>query len=139
MGVLPYILSFGSGILLHLSVFRRNDWDRHAPRIFLTFCLAALGAFLCIVVGWRYPLGGALVLASVLGCSHLGGLFASMIAYRLFFHPLRSLDGPIGARVSAFWLTKQNIPNMTFYRKSPELHDQYGDFVRVRMLHNIGS
>jgi tryprostatin B 6-hydroxylase len=73
----------------------------------------------------------------VLGASLLAGLFTSMITYRLFFHPLKSFAGPIGARVSAFWITKQNIPDMTFYRKLPKLHDQYGDFVRIRELLSV--
>jgi tryprostatin B 6-hydroxylase len=131
------ILSFVSGVLLHLLVFSRNEWDRHAPRVFLTFWLAASSIFVSLTLGWRYRLGEALGATSVLGSSHLAGLFTSMIIYRVFFHPLKSFSGPIGARVTAFWITKQNIPDMTFYRTLPKLHDQYGDFVRIRELLSV--
>jgi hypothetical protein len=134
MRVSVSILSFASGVLLHLLLFSRSEWDRHAPRIFLSFCLVALGVFASLNLGWGYHLMAAFGVTSVLGCYLLAGLFVSMLTYRLFFHPLRSFGGPTGARVSAFWYTKQNVPNMTFYRKLPQLHDQYGDFVRIRKL-----
>jgi hypothetical protein len=66
-----------------------------------------------------------------LGCYLVCGLFSSMTAYRLFFHPLKPFPGPIGARITAFWVTKESIPDLKMYRKLRDMHDTYGDFVRI--------
>lgn len=124
--------AFLLGVFLHVLAFCRNEWDRRSPWILLFFCMLSAGRFIGLVVACRYPYIKALLETNVLGVFFLGGLFSSMMAYRLLFHPLKSFPGPVAARISALWLTKESIPDMTFYRQLRGLHDQYGDFVRIR-------
>jgi hypothetical protein len=125
---------FVLGGFLHICVFSRNEWDRHSPRILLFFCLLNTGIFACLAFLLRCAYIEAVLTTIVLGCCIAGGLFASMTAYRLLFHPLKSFPGPIGARISTFWYAKESIPDMKFYCKLRELHDQYGDFIRIRRI-----
>ena len=126
-----YVLAPLMGCLLHVLVFSRNEWDRRSPWIFLFFSMLSAGSFSVLTLGYGYPYIHALLATNVLGCLFLGGLFSSMMTYRLLFHPLKSFPGPLGARITALWLTKESVPDMRFYRKLQGLHDQYGDFVRI--------
>ncbi|KAE8420722.1 cytochrome P450 [Aspergillus pseudocaelatus] len=58
------------------------------------------------------------------------GLYSSLVIYRLLFHPLQCFPWPFLLRVSAFWLSAQ-LRHETLYRKLADLHNEYGDFVRV--------
>ncbi|KAF7627839.1 hypothetical protein AFLA_003208 [Aspergillus flavus NRRL3357] len=55
---------------------------------------------------------------------------SSLVLYRLLYHPLRHFPGPFLSRVSVFWLSVQ-LRHKTLYRKLADLHNEYGDFVRV--------
>ncbi|KAH7071709.1 cytochrome P450 [Paraphoma chrysanthemicola] len=127
-----YLTAFFAGTLLHVFIFSKNEWDRRSPWISLFLCslLAIIG--LILNMGYQYHLLAALLRACVLEGVLLGGLVSSMTVYRLYLHPLRSFPGPFGARLTAFWFTKESIPDLRFYVKLRTYHDQYGDFVRIR-------
>ncbi|KAH8728233.1 cytochrome P450 [Phaeosphaeriaceae sp. PMI808] len=127
-----YLFAFMLGCFVHVVVFSRNEWDRHSPWILLFFCLLSSSTFILFPLGLNYSYLEALLQTNLLGSSLLGGLFSSMLSYRLLFHPLKSFPGPIGARISAFWISKESIPDMKFYHKLHKIHDHYGDFVRIR-------
>jgi cytochrome P450 family 628 len=73
----------------------------------------------------------AVVTAWIWWSSYLIGLLASMVTYRLFFHPLRRFKGPFLSRISQFYHLSQIYPRVDHYRKIDELHREYGEFVRV--------
>jgi hypothetical protein len=126
------VLVFVTGILLHTIVFSRHEWDRHTPSLVLStygFYAAAV-ALLSIVGGVSF--GQCLIEALCLEFVFLGGLFGSVFTYRLFLHPLNSIPGPLTARLTSLWIIRENIPDLKFYVKLRGLHDQYGDFVRIR-------
>ncbi|CAO2652429.1 Nn.00g007120.m01.CDS01 [Neocucurbitaria sp. VM-36] len=127
-----YVLALLCGILLEASLFSKNEWDRRAPRILLGFCLAFGTNFVILTVGFGHPYATSLLRTYYLGVTLLIGLFASIVIYRLLLHPLRSFPGPIVARISAFWIIKESIPDLRFYVKLRKLHSRYGDFVRIR-------
>lgn len=126
-----YILAFLIGIVLEVSLFSKNEWDRRSPRIFFSFCLACASSFVTITLGMGHSPARSLWETSILSFFLLGGLFASIAVYRLLLHPLRSFPGPFAARISAFWIIKESIPDLRFYVKLRKLHDIYGDFVRI--------
>jgi hypothetical protein len=128
-----YAYSFLIGVFLQSRVFSRNEWERHAPKIVFYSCLAVVGTFIGLTLGISHSFISALVETNVLVIALLGGLYASMITYRLLFHPLKAFPGPIAAKITAFWVIKQNIPDLGFYKQLRQLHDHYGDFVRIRM------
>ncbi|KAE8349061.1 cytochrome P450 [Aspergillus coremiiformis] len=72
----------------------------------------------------------ALGISLYLVFTHLLGLYCSLILYRLLFHPLHRFPGPFLSRVSAFWISVQ-LHHEPLFRKLADLHDRYGEFVRV--------
>jgi hypothetical protein len=70
---------------------------------------------------------------SALAClSFLVGLGASIVVYRLFFHPLRHFPGRWGAKISRFytvWITKTS--DFMYHHELERLHAEFGDFVRT--------
>ncbi|KAF2199990.1 cytochrome P450 monooxygenase-like protein [Delitschia confertaspora ATCC 74209] len=62
--------------------------------------------------------------------SYLTSLFASMIIYRLCFHPLKNFPGPKLAAVTKFWHVYRSR-NSTNYLVMEEIHKQYGNLVRT--------
>jgi hypothetical protein len=127
-----YVLVFVTGIFLHIIVFSRHEWDRHmASLVLISYgSYAAAVALLSIVGGVSF--GQCLIEALGLELVFLGGLFGSVFTYRLFLHPLNSIPGPLTARLTSLWIIRENIPYLKFYVKLRGLHDQYGDFVRIR-------
>lgn len=73
-----------------------------------------------------YSIGNALAAAAAASSFYV----FSYVIYNLFFHPLRSYPGPklwAACRLPmSYYRIKGNLP-----RKIKELHDQYGDVVRV--------
>lgn len=59
-------------------------------------------------------------------------LFANILVYRAFFHPLNNFPGPYGAKLTKLWSLKQVArSDIKWYRVVKELHNKYGDYVRV--------
>lgn len=75
----------------------------------------------------------AFISASVIVWSYLGGLYASLIVYRLSpFHRLNRFPGPRLAAVSKLWHVWQCRDSRN-HQLMERLHNQYGDFVRIGM------
>lgn len=67
----------------------------------------------------------------VVSCAVLS-LWANMLVYRAFFHPLNKFPGPFGAKLTKFWsLKKVHESDTKWFRVAGELHEQYGDYVRT--------
>lgn len=60
----------------------------------------------------------------------LFGLYTSLLAYRLLFHPLRRFPGPWQARISTLWFS-YHVRRGDAHRRVQALHERYGDFVRT--------
>ncbi|KFZ12717.1 hypothetical protein V502_06954 [Pseudogymnoascus sp. VKM F-4520 (FW-2644)] len=59
-------------------------------------------------------------------------LWANIIIYRAFFHPLNKFPGPFGAKLTKLWSLKQVVgSDIRWYRVVSELHKQHGDYVRI--------
>ncbi|OAG03770.1 putative cytochrome P450 [Paraphaeosphaeria sporulosa] len=58
------------------------------------------------------------------------GLYGARSLYRLLFHPLQKFAGPVGARITSFWLSWR-VRHLDTFRQLKILHDQYGPFVRI--------
>ena len=119
------------GVLIHIFVFSRGERDRHAPTVVKASVILGTSTFLAFwsVLGLSFH--ASLKETTVNGLALLIGLFVSMGTYRFFFHPLSSFPGPVPAKVTAWWIFKENYPDLRFYIKLRDLHDKYGDFVRI--------
>lgn len=129
--ILPeYAAIFGAGILAHLTYFKNGEHDRYAP----TYIKAGFSTFLALVcaqkflfsLSWATSLWQSSTLIEVF----LGGIYASLLTYRLRFHPLNCFPGPRGARISDLWLTTK-LGKCDMHEKTMELYNKYGPFVRI--------
>ncbi|KAF4996278.1 hypothetical protein FDECE_12522 [Fusarium decemcellulare] len=127
---------FALGILIHILVFRRGEWDHLASRIVACFFWLYV---MSIAAGiYRLPGGNDHPWLVIKGISALfgvliAGLFASMLSYRAFFHPLRHVPGPFLARLSSAYPTSLAVKKLQFFEEARRLHETYGDFVRIAL------
>lgn len=124
-------LAWCFGVLLHALLFCRYEWDRHSPKILLTHLILTACIFATFLFVTDACVTQSLVEAFSFDVALVGGLFTSMLVYRLYLHPLRSFPGPLVSRLSSLWAFKQQCPDLRFYVKLGDLHDRYGDFVRI--------
>ncbi|KAF2833080.1 cytochrome P450 [Ophiobolus disseminans] len=120
----PKLLFFSPllAIVLHELVLRRVEVDHLAiPIIVTTWFAYAILAF-----------QADLVTASLVAASFWVPLWLYIGAYRTIFHPLRNYPGPFFARISKWWVVKQNWDtNLHFHRAQQRLQKEYGDYVRT--------
>ena len=123
-----------AGITAHVVYFHRGEHHGSGAR-----CLAAFGAGIAMSAivryagaiggdgqGWR----GCLTWALAMAAWFLLGLYGSLLAYRMFLHPLNRFPGPVAARVGDLWLCLQ-LGGHDMHRLSDRLSKRYGEFVRI--------
>ena len=134
---LPISIVLGSaaavGTLLH-QFFRTVEADRYP--------LSILGSVIASHWAVAYGLqstseqyasfwashGLAFLIVSIVVVS----LWANILIYRAFFHPLNNFPGPFGAKLTKLWSLKQVVgSDIKWYRVVSELHKQHGDYVRI--------
>ncbi|KAH8803373.1 putative cytochrome P450 [Xylogone sp. PMI_703] len=119
-----------SGIASHILYFNRGEHHLNPQYYFHGFLgVSALAAVLLHTIG-QEDLMQAITNIGSLDVCYLGGLYSSLVTYRLLFHPLNKFPGPIGARLSGFWLSWR-FRNRDGYKQVRKLHEDYGLFVRV--------
>jgi hypothetical protein len=121
------------GVILHHSILRRYEVEQ--------FMYKLIGGFALLTGGLMsaHVLAGHGVLQTVFHSgatmvSLLGGTFASMVVYRLFFHRLRKFPGPWAAKVSKFYGASLAAKTVQYHKDVARMHEQYGDFIRTGML-----
>ena len=123
------VAAVAAGIISHVAYFNRGEHHLYGPTYILVF-LSALATSVITLYQGGTPIRTAVDQVAVVAISYLIGLFTSLITYRSFFHPLNKFPGPVGARISKFWISA-HIKNSTAFRTVQKLHEEYGDFVRV--------
>ncbi|KAK4135118.1 putative cytochrome P450 oxidoreductase [Trichocladium antarcticum] len=120
-------LAMASGVLVHLLVFRKGEWDVAAPSILVSYVSIFAATALVVRIFLDMPISTV----SQLGACHVAGLYASMVVYRAFFHRLAAFPGPFLARVSNFYITALSMKKLHLFDEVQKLHAQYGDYVRL--------
>lgn len=118
------------GAISHRAYFNQGEHHMYAIRytqLFLACCLAS--TILVSRLGDK-SIPAALPVVISVATSFLAGIYSSLLAYRIFLHPLNKFPGPFAARISSFWYTTQ-VLNADAHFKLLDLHHKYGDFVRV--------
>lgn len=123
------IIAAAAGLLSHVCYFNRGEHHFYGVRYLQAFIAAFVLAVLALYQQGK-ALGEALAQVIPIASCYLAGLYASLIAYRVIFHPLNKFPGPFGARISRLWLSA-HLKDGDVYRKVHRLHEKYGDFVRV--------
>lgn len=126
--------AFCLGVLSHVAVFNRGEWDVAAARLCVfvisSQALGTVGLLRYFPEEYNSP---SIAIKSVAGIISFWiiGIFTSILVYRAFFHRLNSFPGPYLARLSNLYPTALEAGRLQLYREVQSLHKQYGDFVRL--------
>lgn len=123
-----HLISSGLGVLTHLAVFIKGEWDVYAPHLACYFLFYPVVSFCLLAILGYGHVARAAALALL---SYDSGIWLSMIVYRWFYHPLRHFPGPASARISALWSLRRVAKDAKWQINVQELHKQYGNFVRI--------
>lgn len=127
-------LFFVLGTQLHVFVFRKGEWDTATTRLFRNFTLGIglLTAALSRGAPETFPTNAAaLKTAGSLTAALVAGIYTSLLVYRAAFHRLNGFKGPFLARLSNLWITSRAVKELHMYTEVQQLHEQYGDIVRI--------
>lgn len=125
-----------AGVFTHMLYFKKGEHHLYGIRyvelfLFSLVATATLNrSYLAdadaVPQGW----GEALAHSGKLHACYLGGIYAGLVVYRLFFHPLRHFPGPLDLKISALSLTYR-VRHLDCHKRVQELHSQYGPFLRI--------
>lgn len=118
-----------AGLTSHLCIFKHGEWHLWTRPIGLTYTTLSL-ALLWISKRNGYTLAGSIHWVACVGGCYFSALFASMIIYRLLFHPLSNLPGPKLAAVSKMWHVYHSR-HSTNHILMEDMHRRYGQLVRT--------
>lgn len=126
-----HLIAFVAGTALHILIFNRGEWDRHARDIVAGLVLLNLGIAAVLHAtsfadNWRASFRAP----TTLKLATFVGLFASMLLYRASFLVLCKYPGPFMARFSDLHLLNLSR-RFRLYKELHHLHMQYGDIVRL--------
>lgn len=124
------LIAFATGVCAHLVYWIRGEHLTNVPSLLL-LAVVIFGVSVTGLHIWAsLPLLPAILSVSRVFAAHLFGLSFSITVYRAFFHRLRHISGPFGARLSKFYHVYA-VRRLDQYRWLNELHQQYGPVVRI--------
>ncbi|CAJ2505022.1 Uu.00g124160.m01.CDS01 [Anthostomella pinea] len=117
------------GVICHVLFFNRGEHHLHGMQYVLSFGTAVV-ALSCapFVIGEKAPFTSSQVLSAA--ACYIGGIFLSLLVYRQWLHPLNKFPGPSAAKLTSLWFSTQ-LGKGDAHTKVLELHEKYGDFVRI--------
>ena len=129
-----HLLAALLGVCSHLSHYIRSNRDPQSISIVLVHVLLLPVISITVTTTTSLSIASLLNSVAVWTSFHLG-LVGSMVTYRLFFHPLCRIPGPLWAKIS-------KIPILVIARRGKlhELHTEwarrYGQIVRIGQYFN---
>lgn len=118
------------GLLTYVGYFNRGEHHKQPALYILALVSFISVAIATHIVAFEESFTCAAVSSFKMVASYLAGLYISLTVYRLALSPLNQIPGPLGARLSAFWLS-MHLTKADAFRQIRQLHGQYGHFVRV--------
>jgi tryprostatin B 6-hydroxylase len=122
-------IAFVAGALSYVGHFNRGEHHLHGVTYIQVHTVAIVG-----LAGLLYRLEFVLADAFLQTCVYDGvflvGIYASLLVYRVFLHPLNVYPGPWTARITSFDMPFR-IRKSKMYKTLQELHGQHGNFVRI--------
>jgi hypothetical protein len=119
-----------AGIFSHIAYFNRGEHHLQGTFYLKLFLTAILIGTAILHHTQDVPWTLALDILYKHALTYLLGVYASLLSYRVFLHPLRNFPGPFFARVSSIWISTQ-LKNNNRHIKLLELHQKYGSIVRI--------
>ncbi|KAI1032767.1 hypothetical protein LB504_006236 [Fusarium proliferatum] len=140
-----------SGILAHVMIFRKGEWDLYTIKI-LQGLLIVLGLLALSFqrlgtteAGFPYTILESIMASMYMVFFMVSGTLFSILIYRIsFFHRLYRFPGPFMAKVSNLYLTKRSVASFQLYREIQDLHRKYGgpsalSILDAKIFHAIHS
>jgi hypothetical protein len=124
-------LSLLAGVVSHHLLFRPVEIDGYAWQLFFTYLIAFSVLIFGHVCLSGYSAIMALARVSLIVTAYNAGAVTSIIIYRAFFHPLNRFPGPFWAKISRFYAMNNAAKQVQAYKDIQNLHNEYGDIVRV--------
>jgi hypothetical protein len=125
------VLAAALGVVSHLGYFIHGEHHMESPRILSVFVLGPLISFAWGLFGNDLSIAEAVSATVVASSSYFAALTASILTYRAFFHPLRHFPGPFSARLTKLTHVARLLPRSDNFAQAHQLHEKYGDIVRV--------
>ncbi|KAI1156957.1 cytochrome P450 [Nemania diffusa] len=130
METIILITAFVAGVTSHLAFFRVGEHHLYSSR----YVLAAITALATGIIAHSYFFQLSSRIATLrtiaIAASYFGGLYSSLVIFRIFFHPLRTFPGPLGCKVSSAWFATY-IRRQDAFRQLLKLHQKYGSFLQI--------
>lgn len=127
-----------TGVLAHILIFRKGEWDLYTIKILQGLLVITVLLSLSFMrlgtteAGSPYSFLESIIASIYMVSIMTSGMFCSISLYRIsFFHRLYQFPGPAMARVSNLYLTRRSVTSFQLYREIQDLHQMYGDIVRV--------
>ncbi|KAI0864888.1 cytochrome P450 [Xylaria cubensis] len=121
--------ALAAGIVSHLTFFR-GEHHMYGPRYVLIAILTLVTHLIAQTYFFQVNNQVAALQTFYLAGSYFGGLYSSLVIFRLFFHPLRRFPGPLGFKISSAWFATYLVKRDAF-RQLLKLHQKHGDFLRI--------
>ncbi|KAK2734555.1 hypothetical protein FQN55_002597 [Onygenales sp. PD_40] len=124
------ILAAVAGITTHLGFFIHGEHHRYGHKIVKAYIYLFFSLGAAILYFTHYAVAKTIINTLLISASYLAGLYGSISAYRVLFHPLRQFPGPFLCRLS-------NIYHSSLLKKSDnylvmhKLHEKYGPICRT--------
>lgn len=118
------------GVVSHQYYFRPGEHHLYPLKYLQWYTFALILTITSLSVGTDKSLSDSAKSTAGWMLAYFIGLYASLVFYRLLFHPLGKIPGPYGARLSGLWFS-YSLRNMPAFRRLEALHSQYGPVVRV--------
>ncbi|GAW25695.1 putative cytochrome P450 [Rosellinia necatrix] len=118
-----------AGITSHVAFFRVGEHHMYGNKCILAsiagFALSTTVQFHL----FQLSANAAVLRTIVIASSYLGGLYSSIVIFRLFFHPLSRFPGPLGCKISSAWFATY-LAGRDVFRQLVKLHQEHGNFVQ---------
>jgi tryprostatin B 6-hydroxylase len=122
------ITALATGLLAHAFYFVKGDHTHRALQIIIFHLIAGFSIYAVLVIFHGMTTG--FLLATEVCLIYISALYTSIVVYRLQFHPLASIPGPVAAKVTKLygpWIAR----NGRMHLEHTKLADEYGDIVRI--------
>ena len=118
-----------SGLLFHAIILCNIQPEEYLYKFIGAITLIAFAlVYACLSL---FNTSEGLARAGLIALSFNAGVFFSMSVYRLLLHPLRRFPGPVGAKLSRFYVTAASAKETKYHKVIRGWHEKYGDFIRT--------
>lgn len=119
-----------AGFVSHCFIFKIGEWHLRATNLLKLYLVSYITITWLEVeihqMSWLQGMSSS----SWICCMYVTCIWASMIMYRVHFHPLCGFPGPRAASVSKLWHVAQCHDSKN-HLLMERLHARYGSFVRI--------